>query len=128
MTHVDLDDARAYARWRGARLPTEDEWQAAATVPGFTRRQPEVWEWTESEHRDGRTRWVVLKGGSWFRAEGSHWYVDGGPQEPDWSLRLLLTGAGTARSETVGFRCAVDLAVDLPADLPVDLAAEEERP
>ncbi len=53
---------------------------------------------------------MILKGGSWYAAEGSEWYVDGGPQEPDWSLRFLLTQAGTGRSECIGFRCAVDLA------------------
>ena len=109
VTYVDLDDARAYASWRGARLPTEDEWQLAAAEPGWRWAAPRVWSWTESEHRDGRTRWVVLKGGSDFRAEGSEWYVDGGPQPPDWSLKLLLVGAGLARSSRIGFRCAVDL-------------------
>ena len=109
VTCVDLDDARAYARWRSARLPTEDEWQVAAGDESFRRREPLVWQWTESEHRDGRTRWVVLKGGSWYAAEGSEWYVDGGPQEPSWSLRYLLSQAGTARSACIGFRCAVDL-------------------
>ena len=34
---VDLDDARAYAKWAGKRLPTEGEWQIAA---GFS-----VWPW-----------------------------------------------------------------------------------
>ena len=43
---------------------------------------PRVWNWTESEHSDGRTRFAILKGGSDWRAEGSDWYVDGGPQEP----------------------------------------------
>ena len=109
VTYVDLDDARAYAVWRGARLPTEDEWQLAAHDPAFLRSEPLVWAWTESEHRDGRTRWAILKGGSWFKADGSDWYVDGGPQDPEWSVRLLLMGAGMARSECIGFRCAVDL-------------------
>jgi hypothetical protein len=111
VTHVDLDDARAYAAWRGARLPTEDEWQAAAEDGGaaFTRREPLVWNWTESEHTDGRTRWCVPKGGSHYRADGSDWYLDGGPRPPEFAVKLLLPGGGLARSATVGFRCAVDL-------------------
>ncbi|NWG12062.1 MAG: SUMF1/EgtB/PvdO family nonheme iron enzyme, partial [Acidobacteria bacterium] len=39
-----------------------------------------TWEWTESEYSDGRTRFAVLKGGSWYKAQGSKWYTDGGPQ------------------------------------------------
>ncbi|MFZ9683164.1 MAG: formylglycine-generating enzyme family protein, partial [Cephaloticoccus sp.] len=30
VVHVDLDDVRAYAVWAGKRLPTEEEWWAAA--------------------------------------------------------------------------------------------------
>jgi len=111
VSYVDLDDARAYARWRRARLPTEDEWQGAAQDPALRRGEPLVWQWTESEHRDGRTRWVILKGGSWFAAQGSDWYLDGGPQPPSWSVRFLLTQAGTGRSACIGFRCAVDVAL-----------------
>jgi sulfatase modifying factor 1 len=105
---LSLAEARAYAAERGARLPTEDEWQLAAAAGLLERAEPLRWEWTESEHGDGRTRFAILKGGSAFRAEGSDWYVDGGPQEPDYSLQLLLAGP-LQRSPRIGFRLAVDL-------------------
>jgi formylglycine-generating enzyme len=109
VTHVELADARAYARWAGLRLPTEDEWQVAAELGLVQRREPLVWNWTESEHTDGRTRFAILKGGAAWRAEGSDWYLDGGPKPPEFSVKLLLTGAGLSRSPAIGFRCAADL-------------------
>jgi sulfatase modifying factor 1 len=109
-TLVDLETARTYAAWAGARLPTEDEWQLAAAANLLQLATPRVWNWTESEHSDGRTRFVIVKGGSDFRAEGSDWYIDGGSQEPEYSLKLLLLGHGFARSSRIGFRLAVDLA------------------
>ncbi|MDG4757489.1 SUMF1/EgtB/PvdO family nonheme iron enzyme [Micromonospora sp. WMMD710] len=109
VTGVELADARAYAAWAGLRLPTEDEWQVAAEAGLLVRREPLVWNLTESEHSDGRTRFVILKGGADHRAEGSDWYLDGGPQPADVSVKLLLTGAGLTRSDQVGFRCAADL-------------------
>jgi formylglycine-generating enzyme required for sulfatase activity len=33
VVYVDLEDARAYAKWAGKRLPTEDEWQYVAQGP-----------------------------------------------------------------------------------------------
>jgi sulfatase modifying factor 1 len=108
-TGLDLREARAYAASLGARLPTEDEWQLAAEAGLLARAEPLVWNWTESEHADGRTRFAILKGGSVWHAEGSDWYVDGGPQEPRYSLKLLLLGGGLARSARIGFRLAVDL-------------------
>ncbi|SKC71739.1 formylglycine-generating enzyme family protein [Krasilnikoviella flava] len=109
VTFVDLDDARAYCAWRGGRLPTEDEWQLAGESPGFRRGTPAVWAWTDSEHSDGRTRYVMIKGGSDYRAEGSDWYVEGGRHAPDYAVKLLLPGLGLARGATLGFRCAWDL-------------------
>ena len=108
VTGLTLAEARAYAAARGARLPTEDEWQLAAEAGLLERNEPLVWNWTESEHTDGRTRFAILKGGSAFQAEGSDWYVDGGPQPPEFSLQLLLAGP-LQRSPRIGFRLAVDL-------------------
>lgn len=113
VTYVDLDDARAYCAWRGGRLPTEDEWQlageAAPSSFGVGRPGVAVWSWTESEHSDGRTRFVMLKGGSDYRAPDSDWYVEGGRHAPDYAVKLLLPGLGLARAATVGFRCAWDV-------------------
>jgi hypothetical protein len=109
VTYVDLDDARAYCAWRGGRLPTEDEWQLAGEK--LRRGTPAVWNWTESEHSDGRTRFVMLKGGSDYAADGSEWYVEGGVKAPDYTVKLLLPGLGLARSATVGFRCAWEVTV-----------------
>ncbi|MBE2267611.1 MAG: SUMF1/EgtB/PvdO family nonheme iron enzyme [Anaerolinea sp.] len=69
-----------------------------------------VWEWTESERTDGRTRFAILKGGSFYRAHGSEWYADGGAQANDFAAKFLLMYPGLDRCATIGFRCAVDLA------------------
>ncbi len=164
VVYVDLEDARAYARWAGKRLPTEDQWQYAAqgndgraypwgnewqadrcnaaappaaqrpfgpggvgdgrtggttAVTAFPQgRAPfgcydmcgNTWEWTESERSDGRTRFCILKGGSYYRAKGSDWYADGGAQRCDFAAKFLLMWPGLDRCSTIGFRCAVDLA------------------
>ena len=108
VTHVDIDDARAFAAWRGARLPSAAEWQLAMTRGG-RRGEPAVWNWTSGEYSDGVTRFLVVKGGSWYSASGSDWYVDGGVRGAEWELKLLRLGAGLDRSPCVGFRCAVDV-------------------
>ena len=106
---IDLDDARSYAAWAGKRLPSEAEWQWAAERGRLDPGVPPVWNWTESERSDGRTRFCILKGGSAFRAAGSDWYADGGPQAPDFAAKYLLLWPGLDRSATVGFRCALSL-------------------
>jgi hypothetical protein len=108
VTGVSMAGARAYGAWAGARLPDEFEWQLGAEQQGFERRRPAVWNWTESEHSDGITRFVMLKGGSDHVTAGSDWYTDGGVREASFSLKFLLPGLGIERSSSIGFRIAWD--------------------
>lgn len=97
VTFVSLDDARAFAAWEGSRLPNEVEWQRAGL-------SSEEWELTESEHTDGHTRFVFLRGGSPLPERDSEWLPERGKRPTDSHVKYLLLADGIDRASTITFR------------------------
>jgi formylglycine-generating enzyme required for sulfatase activity len=92
VVNVDIEDARAYARWAKKRLPLEHEWfDGMVRVSGDMAGVGAVWEWTASRHRTGH----VVRGGP---------YRD----RPDTRGVAKNRSWEDSASRDVGFRCVVD--------------------
>lgn len=166
VVYISYEDAKAYAKWAGKRLPTEVEWQYAAQTPALNEwpwkqinpvkrkeqfvtatltvsnlegidsslcnlgngklyavgKYPQganpyglqdlvgsVWQLTNDLYMNGSYRYIIMKGGSYFKPSSSWWYVQGGPRELHYRQHLLRVSQGFERNATVGFRCVKDM-------------------
>ena len=67
-----------------------------------------VWQWTD-EYHDEHTRAAVLRGGSAYQPQTSHWYFPHA-YRLDQHGKYLLMAPCKDRSGCIGFRCVVDAA------------------
>jgi len=114
-------DGRLYPwgnEWNPKAVPSPDQGRDMA-APSDVEAHPQgaspfgvrdlvgnVWQWTE-EFTDTHTRAAILRGGSHYQPQGSHWYF---PQAYKLNEhgKYLLIAPSTDRSATVGFRCVAD--------------------
>lgn len=116
-------DGRPYpwgSAWHAAAVPTPHTGRDTP-VPASVHAHPQgaspfgvldlvgnVWQWTDEFH-DTHTRAAVLRGGSRYQPQTSHWYF---PQayRLDQHGKYLLMAPCKDRSGMLGFRCVVDAA------------------
>ena len=78
--------------------------RATATPQGVTGLSGNAWELTDSEHTDGHTRFVMLRGGVFLPPGESEWLVARGVRPNDSHAKYILLSDGLDRSEAISFR------------------------
>lgn len=68
-----------------------------------------VWEWTDSYQTDGYHNFSWLRGGSFYLAKGSLWYMQGGSITVYQRTKFWYMTPALNRSPTIGFRCVKDV-------------------
>lgn len=114
-------DGRLYPwgnTWNPEAVPTPDQGRIMS-APEPVGRHPQgaspfgvqdltahLWQWTD-EFTDDHTRAAILRGGSFYKPQGSHWYF---PQAYKLNEhgKLLLIAPAKDRSGAIGFRCVKD--------------------
>jgi formylglycine-generating enzyme required for sulfatase activity len=104
--------------WRPDAVPLPDEGRAmrgpddvyahpaGVTTLGVMDMVGNVWQWTD-EYVDEHTRSAILRGGSYYRPQGSKWYFPQAYQNNQHG-KLLLMAPSIDRAGTLGFRCVSD--------------------
>ena len=87
-------------------LADVDAHPAGASPFGVMDLVGNVWQWTDEFH-DERMRAAILRGGTSYQPQTSHWYF---PQayRLDEHGKLLLMAPCKDRSAGIGFRCVTD--------------------
>lgn len=105
-------DSRRYA-WGDEKLPFVDESGVLHPVNAYPEGDSpfgvsdlcgNAREFTSPVVNDGNRRFIMLRGGSCYRA-GHAWHIDGGLMPIDSHCKMLLLNDDTNRSPFVGFRC-----------------------